>query len=220
MEENSAVTEEIKRPLTREEQRVFRARIGCHGPIFRFFRILAIAVLCVGTLATGGAFLAKEVPFVKEHQNALLLVFAVTGVFVGILFDHKTKFPAHTRPLAQELGRGLGLVRRFEIIDAIQVNEFEDNGYAFYLRLANGKVLYLMGQYLYEPTDQKRFPCTSLEVVYSPESQLVLSIGYGGEYLEPSSDLPSPSIEEFDKGKVPEDGTVIDSRSSKLEWKR
>ena len=105
---------------------------------------------------------------------------------------------------------------QFEIADAIEVAEEEDEGKHFYLRLADGRVLFLSGQYLYEPVAAKRFPAARITVIRAPNSGIVLSMRPDGEYLAPSSVPPSFSEREHERGRVPEDGAIVQTDFDRL----
>ena len=85
----------------------------------------------------------------------------------------------------------------FEIVDAIEVREEEDEGRHFYLQLADGRVLFLSGQYLYDPVDSGRFPSARVIVVRAPNSGIVLSMRPHGPYLAPSAVRPPFSEREL-----------------------
>jgi hypothetical protein len=51
---------------------------------------------------------------------------------------------------AADLAAGVATLTTYEATDALRVEEFEDEGSQYYLKLADGRVLFLAGQYLYE----------------------------------------------------------------------
>ena len=105
---------------------------------------------------------------------------------------------------------------------AFQVEEFEDEGSHYYIELADGAVLYLNGQYLYdyeEITDDpeynqpRRFPCTQFTIRRHKTEGYVVDIICGGDVLHP--EIVALSFEESDmkRGLIPEDGQIFRDRS-------
>ena len=204
------MTKELTRHLTFEERQVFAGKIGLHGSFYRSMRGFLIVLIFTGVFSSVAAFFQRQFPLIRENQNFVLTVIFLAGVVLAIWLDSRNKYPSYAGRFIGELKQGNGLVRQFDVVDAIRVGELEDNGYSFYLRLANGEVLFLSGQYLYEPTDNKEFPSSKLEIVYSPVSRFVLSLECAGNYVVPLSELPAPTLEELESGEVPDDGAILD----------
>ena len=114
------------------------------------------------------------------------------------------------------------LVRQsFRAVRSFSVGEFEDEGSHYYLELADGRVLYLNGQYLcdYEPIDDdpelnraRSFPCSEFEVLRHKDAGYVIHIRCSGPVLEPERVAKPFTRRDFQLG-VPEDGQVIDDKS-------
>jgi hypothetical protein len=105
---------------------------------------------------------------------------------------------------------------RFEVVDAIEVAEEEDEGRHFYLRLADGRVLFLSGQYLDEDVASRRFPAARVTVIRAPESGIVLSMRAEGAYVAPSAVRPSFSEPERTRGRIPDDGEILETDFDRL----
>ncbi|MFM9864060.1 MAG: hypothetical protein ACKVRO_10675 [Micropepsaceae bacterium] len=122
---------------------------------------------------------------------------------------------AHTRDLAADTA----VCAAFEVIDALRVEELEDEGSAYYLKLADGRVLFLQGQYLYEYEDgiededgnpvQARFPADRFTVERTAGSGLVLGITGLGRVIPVSGVLPPFTVDEHSAGTVPQDGDIL-----------
>lgn len=97
----------------------------------------------------------------------------------------------------------------YSIIDAIQVAETEDEGLHFFLRRAEGGVLFLSGQYLYDAVRAQRFPAEQVTIVRAPGSGTVLRFTPSGAYLPPSTTRAAFTDREHARGRVPEDGDVL-----------
>lgn len=105
---------------------------------------------------------------------------------------------------------------QFEVVDAIEVAEEEDEGRHFYLRLADGRVLFLSGQYLYDDVASKRFPAARVTVTRAPVSGIVLSMRAEGAYVAPSAVRPSFTERERARGRVPDDGDILETDFDRL----
>src|SRR5262249_17701232 len=105
---------------------------------------------------------------------------------------------------------------QFDIVDAIEVAEEEDEGKHFYLRLADGRVLFLSGQYLDETVASRRFPARRISMVRTLNSGIVLSMRPDGDYLAPSSVRPSFTEREHARGRVPDDGAIVQTDYDRL----
>ena len=101
---------------------------------------------------------------------------------------------------------------------AFGVEESEDEGLHYFLELADGRVLFLSGQYLYdyEPTSDdpdanqpRSFPCTEFTVRRHKAERYVLDILRGGAVLEPEIVAPPFRRSAWRTKRVPEDGQVI-----------
>jgi hypothetical protein len=201
------MTEETRR-LTNSERAAFAGQIDLQSVPARLVVGVAIILGCMVATATVMVLVA---PRLSSADQAVVLWIAVASSFVlAILVDARTKYPASSTKLVNELREGIALVSTFDIVDAVRVKELEDNGYAFYLKLADNRVLFLMGQYLYKLTDDHQFPCTRIEVAYSPLSRLVLSIKCFGVYLPPTAELEAPTLTDFESGRVDRDGEIVD----------
>ncbi|WP_197341231.1 hypothetical protein [Ralstonia solanacearum] len=122
-----------------------------------------------------------------------------------------------TENLAELDAKGRLVRQRFQATRAFAVEAFEDEGLHFYIELADGRVLYLNGQYLYdyEPiTDDpefnqaRSFPCTEFEVLRHKDAGYVLQIDCAGTVLEPEIMAPPFRRADFRRG-MPEDGEII-----------
>jgi hypothetical protein len=103
-------------------------------------------------------------------------------------------------------------VTRYEALDAIAVEEFEDEGLHYYLLLDDGRTLFLSGQYLYTPVE-RGFPWRIFEIVRIPSKDWVLAVVSRGNPLPPSHTRRPFTEEEMRDDAAPVDGTV-----SSLDW--
>jgi hypothetical protein len=124
--------------------------------------------------------------------------------------------------IAELESQGLLVSETFQATRAFQVEEFEDEGSHYFIELANGAVLYLNGQYLYdyeqimddpELNQPRRFPCSRFTVRRHKTAGYVVDIACSGDVLRP--EFVAPSFDKSDaKGRlIPEDGQIIRDRS-------
>jgi hypothetical protein len=221
------ITREV-RPLTAEE----RARLerslptpggGCSGCI-RWFIASAGGPLAgmLAVAALGALLRIGERPFF----GALMLVGAALGLVCGIVLLHAEKrsvSEARDRARAA-LEQGQVEVLRCTVAEAVEVEEVEDEGPAFFLDVEDGQLLFLQGQYLYdlaaeEPAGEEaagrppRFPNRQIEVARLPGSGEVLDLRCTGEPLRASRRRAPLTDDEY----VPEDGELIPARLQTLE---
>lgn len=120
---------------------------------------------------------------------------------------------------ARDLAAGTAVRFTFDVVDAIRVEEFEDEGSAYYLKLADGRVLFLQGQYLYEyeaaheGEDGKpvraRFPADRFTIERTAGSGLVLGITDFGGLIPVSGVLPPFTVDERRDDSIPNDGDIL-----------
>ncbi|MCL1888067.1 MAG: hypothetical protein FWF96_04265 [Kiritimatiellaeota bacterium] len=109
---------------------------------------------------------------------------------------------------------------RFRAVRAFQVEEFEDEGSQYFIELEDGRVLFLVGQYMdghgpceawgNAPATPRAFPCVEFEVLRHRVEKYALDVACHGAVLEP--ECVAPSFGDNDDFP-PEDGTLISDRS-------
>lgn len=105
----------------------------------------------------------------------------------------------------------------FRATRSFGVEEFEDEGLHYYLELADGSVLFLSGQYLYdyEPDAKlnrpRSFPCTDFTVRRHKRDGYVVAIECRGQVLEPEVTAPPFRIMDWEH-QVPSDGEIVTDR--------
>lgn len=112
-----------------------------------------------------------------------------------------------------DINKGLAEIIHVETLRAIQREDYEDFGLAFYLDVQHNKeqkALYLWGQYLDELEYEKEFPNTEFEIVREFESKQILDIKLLGNYFAPERILPPFDKQIWKSGKYPMDGDLLD----------
>lgn len=112
-----------------------------------------------------------------------------------------------------DINKGLAEIIHVETLRAIQREDYEDFGLAFYLDVQHNKeqkVLYLWGQYLDELEYEKQFPNTEFEIVREFETKQILDIKLLGNYFAPERILSPFDKQIWKSGKYPMDGDLLD----------
>jgi len=181
--------------------------------------VFAGLLLVVGLLGSQKGFDRAPAWLIGSGMAVLVLTLMVFAVW---LFSPKGSDPFGRRTAEEQLRalEQLGLLESttFRATRAFGVEEFEDEGLHYFLELADGRVLFLSGQYLYdyEPisddpeTNQPRsFPCTEFTVRRHKKEGYVVELVPGGTVLDPEVMAPSFGKKVWQRNRVPEDGRVI-----------
>lgn len=201
------MSETLRRPYTREERQQLQSslsselsrRSGLFDAFFAFGGCLLLFLLVLG-LYRGP----------KVLEVGAIVVSLLVGASIYVRVQRNPRRRQQADRLRAELEQGEAELSRFQVVDAIGVDEFEDEGLSFYLKLEDGRVLFLSGQYLYEPVEERSFPSTRIEVVRTPTTRQLLGLNVLGTYVPPSAQRPPFQDEEYRRGAVPEDGSLLD----------
>ncbi|MDX9973992.1 MAG: hypothetical protein RBU21_13490 [FCB group bacterium] len=180
--------------------------------------------LLVVVAVVGGAGDSGSLPkFASDAFYALMPVFFLGLIAAAYLFFNRGRSyrspEEHERYLEEN---GLLVEERYEATRAFNVEEFEDEGSIYFVELKDGRVLFLMGQYLYEyePIDDgpdnsqpRTFPCTEFTLRRHRDEGYVYDIKCAGEVFEPEVTAPWLGEEVWQEGALPDDGEIISDRS-------
>lgn len=84
-----------------------------------------------------------------------------------------------------DLDRGEAAIHHVEVIDAIEIEELEDEGPSYFILTNEKEVLYLSGQWL-DGEKRKGFPWKTFEIVEAPASKTFFRLKKTGDRLQPS----------------------------------
>lgn len=90
-----------------------------------------------------------------------------------------------TTQLREDLARGEAAIHHVEVVDAIEIEELEDEGPSYFILTSEKEVLYLNGQWL-DREKQKGFPWTNFDIIEAPSSKLFFKLRKTGERFRPS----------------------------------
>ena len=197
--------DETLRPLTAHEREILeRLRTSRPAGGARFAAFLAF-------LVSLGLFLILSPASWQIGVRSLAPVAAalVVAVVVFTRMRARERRSDWTDRLARDLAGGVARVSTYRVEDAIQVEEFEDEGSSWYLKLDDGRVAFLTGQYLYEVEESGAFPSAVVSVTRAPESAIVFEVRCEGTSLSASGRTPHFTTSDYDQGRVPEDGALV-----------
>jgi hypothetical protein len=195
----------LHRPLTEAERtRLRKLAPGVLGTIWPplisgafFFMLLSIPIVLLGR-------------YVTSARPVLPVLFTTAAAWV--LYQTVTFFRgerAQSRLLRADLREGSGEVRQYTAVDAVRVEEAEDEGTGFFVKLTDGRILFLVGQHFYELEEDKAFPCDRFEYTRTPHSRWLLDFECTGNYFPPSYSRPAFPRSDWKRGNVPRDGEVF-----------
>jgi hypothetical protein len=148
-------------------------------------------------------------PWDRGLPSLVPIVIGLTAAF--LVFRRLREFQVRsepTRALSSALHEDQAQVTTYEAVDAILVEEAEDEGSQYFLKLRDGRILFIAGQYLYESEEEARFPNTKFQTVKTPRSGHLLAFHCLGTHLPPSSRRRAFEPADYRAGRVPEDGAV------------
>jgi hypothetical protein len=181
--------------------------------------------------SAGGAPLAALLTFIVTSGIGLILlpsswmtglpslgpagIAAVVAAFVYRRMRRSQRESPWLRNVSRDLAEGNARITTFQVVDAIRVEEAEDEGSQYYLKLEDGRVAFLAGQYLYELEEDGGFPTRVVTVTRAPHSAVVFDVASTGAPLTPSATRPPFSEAEYRRG-VPADGELLDADFASL----
>jgi len=98
--------------------------------------------------------------------------------------------------IRKDLAGGVAAVHHVIALDAVEVEEAEDEGPAYFVLTEDGRTLLFAGQYL-GPYKRKGFPWKSFEILEAPQSKIFFGLIARGEKLAPSARRPPFTWEEY-----------------------
>jgi hypothetical protein len=161
------------------------------------------------TFIVGGGVALLAWPWDRGLPSLVPIAIALIAGFLVFrrMRDYQARSKA-TTTLSADLAEGQAQVTTYEAVDAILVEELDDEGSQYFLELRDGRILFVAGQYLYECEDDARFPNTRFQAVRTARSGHLLAFNCLGAYLPPSSRLRPFSDADYRASRVPVDGAV------------
>lgn len=209
----------VTRPLREDERRSLSGLAGYHTLLSvglmptLFFFIITFAI---------GIWIERALG-VYRYTGVVLPALAAAGVagyFAIYLYRKSAPFLEKVRgAYSRDLALGTVTCTTYDVVDALRVEELEDEGSGYYLKLADGGVLFLQGQYLYEyeevgadgedEAEPARFPASRFTIERAPESGLVMGLRDLGALIPVSGTLKPFTLDDHENSLVPEDGAIL-----------
>lgn len=193
-----------EREATAQERAILERRAGdARGWGEAVFTFVVLFLILLGAIVAIKAMLG-----VRGHleRPVILTAAAVALAAAGVRWR---RVRAEGVLAAQDYEAGRVRVERFHVCAAIQVGEAGKVDSGFFLKLIDGRVVFLSGLYLWELCERGQFPCTQFEVVRGVHSKRVVELKCLGEYFPAVVKRRGFTREERTGGAVPEDGAVF-----------
>ena len=118
--------------------------------------------------------------------------------------------PAVPQPASMEgaLDAGELCAVEYEVSEAVEAEEFEDEGKHFWLAIGPSETLFLSGQYLYKPVERGIFPSTRIRLFWHKSLGITYGVQCMGEPLKAKVLLPAFTEDQFRAGAIPTDREV------------
>jgi hypothetical protein len=146
-------------PLTAKQKAELRGYVARSTSVARVVIFIIVALCLAGVLRS-----------LVEHTKpgAHYLWWAVPSlVIMALLFWISRRWTGgrHFRELVRaDLRQGTAAVHRIDAVEAIEVDEQEDEGPSFFVKTADGQVILFTGQYL-DRLKRRGFPWKSFEIL-------------------------------------------------------
>jgi len=138
-----------------------------------------------------GLVIAKVLHFLVErtvpeaHFVWWLLPSLLAVACIYILSGNWTGGRGFRQQVKTDLAGGAVAVHRIDAVDAIEVEEHEDEGPSYFLRTTGGLTILFSGQYL-DSYKRKGFPWKSFEMIEAPKSKVFFGLKELADRLKPS----------------------------------
>jgi hypothetical protein len=181
------------RPISKRRLAELRGYVAWSTSAFRAGLLIAVVGLFAWTLRTAHARLERPL---GDSELVWLLPAAVLAMALYFIAGRWTGGRAFRAGVRQDVAGGVAAVHAVRAIDAIEVEEGEDEGPAYFVLTDDGTTLLFAGQYL-APYRRKGFPWKEFEILEAPRSKIFFGLVPRGERLAPSARRPPFSWEEF-----------------------
>lgn len=123
------------------------------------------------------------------------------------IWPAKVRTPTVSMDRALEEGK-LGMTE-YDVQDAVEIEQVEDEGRHFLLSLDGRRTLYLSGQYLSDLSGDGRFPSSKIRLFWCTDTGVTFGVQCLGDRLAVSEVLPAPDVEALEADVLPNDRHVV-----------
>jgi hypothetical protein len=171
------------RPISKRRLAELKGYVAWSTVVFR----AALFAAAIG----GFAWLARSVHLrvgqpLGDSALVWLVPALVAAVALYLVAGRWTGGRALRAALRKDIAGGVAAVHHVVAIDAVEVEEGEDEGPSFFILADDGKAYLFAGQYL-APYKRKGFPWKAFEILEAPQSKMFFGLVSRGEKLAPSA---------------------------------
>lgn len=138
---------------------------------------------------------------------AVAMYVALPVLMTKVWPESKTR---NTDTMSDALSNGVLSSADYEVREAIEIEEFEDEGRNYLLDIGDGKTLVLTGQYLYGPVESGKFRSSRIRVFWHSTQGLTFGVECLGNKIIPSRILKPIALDESKEAFVPYDRELLD----------
>jgi hypothetical protein len=186
------------RSLTRGERKRLEEHLWAPSATVGVGCLLVVVVgVAAVLLRVAHHLLGKALPaFAHDGWWIAAVVVVAVAVTVGLALsiDPKGRRELDVR-LRRDLADGVAAIQRVSAVDAVEVEEEEDLGGAFFVLTREGETILFDFEGL-DRLKRRGFPWTEFEIVEAPHSRLFLGLKRRGEPLAPSRRRPPLTYDE------------------------
>ena len=173
------------RPISKRRLAELRGYVAWSTTFFRGALFVAVVALFGWALRR---LTDTELVWIAPTAALAIALYIIAGRWTG-----GRAFRAKVR---EDVKGGVAAVHAVRAVDAVEVEEGEDEGPAYFVLTDDGTTLLFAGQYL-GPYQRKGFPWKEFEILEAPRSKIFFGLVPRGERLAPSARRPPFSWEEF-----------------------
>jgi hypothetical protein len=186
------------RKLTRGERKRLKELLWTPSTTVGVGCILVVVVgVAAGLLRVAHHLLGRALP-VFAHDGwwiaAIVVVAVAATVGLALSIDPKGRRELDVL-LRRDLAEGVAAVQRVSAVDAVEVEDEEDLGEAFFVLTREGETILFSFEGL-DRLKRRGFPWAEFEIVEAPHSKVFLGLARRGEPLAPSRRRPPLTYDE------------------------
>jgi hypothetical protein len=181
------------RPISKRRLAELRGYVAWSIVLFRGVLFVAVVAAFAWLLRTLHARLGH--PLTDSELVWLIPSLALAGALYAVA-GRWTGGRGFRAAVRKDLAGGVAAVHAIVALDAVEVEEGEDEGPAYFVLTEDGSTLLFAGQYL-GPYRRKGFPWKRFEILEAPASKIFFGLVARGERLAPSAQRPPFTWEEF-----------------------
>lgn len=171
-------------PLTTKQKAELRGYVSWPVRIVRAILFLAIVLLVAASLRSIHSSFAPKQGF---GSNALWWIIPALAFMVWFYscWQRWTGGRRGTAEIRKDLARSEVAIHHIQVVDAIEIEEVEDEGPSYFILTSENEVIYFSGQWL-DREKRRGFPWNSFNILEAPTSKVFFSLKKTGERFAPS----------------------------------